>query len=438
MSFLSRLGRAITKPFRAETYRPRPDSYVTVKESYLIPEWNWNLGTLQAALQATANGDLAAAQRMAHAMMRDPELAHGVETRAETFTQADFCWEKPQDCPQWYFDLWVDCWQSCLSSDDHQQHAQNRLMVGTSPANVTWGPDPSGTIWLPKTHLREPSNLLWRSDPNDRRYYFQGLDQSYPVDSDGQRWLLFSRPGTRPHLAGAVMALAIPWFFKQEAMRGWPTHNRSHVKPERVLKVPANQRESFDVQALVRQAQQLMAGGTLILPQFEKDQPSFGYELVEAKADTFRTFAELIKVCDNYITLYLLGATENTQGSSSSNAKAQTHDLVLLRKVKSDSKSSAASLTILSRKAAELNGLPPRCAPLPKFDADPPEDEDSLAERQLKRSQAFVQVMTGIEKADTHNAAHPDNQIQIEAEYLAEQAGMLLTRAQDGQQSRTL
>ncbi len=31
------------------------------------------------------------------------------------------------------------------------------------------------------------------------------------------------------------------------------------------------------------------------------------FSLIEARADTYKTFAELIKLCDQYITLVLLG-----------------------------------------------------------------------------------------------------------------------------------
>lgn len=175
-------------------------------------------------------------------------------------------------------------------------------------------------------------------------------------------------------------------------MRGGPQHNRSHVKPERVLKVPACQREGKDVQLLVGQVQSLVAGSTLILPQYGKDEPSFNYALVEEKADSFRTFAELIRLCDDYMTTLILGASENTQGSSASNAKAKVHDKVTLRKVKSDAKSSAEALTILSRCAARMNQIEPRHAPVPIFDADPPEDQDSLAERQQRRADALQKL----------------------------------------------
>lgn len=105
-----------------------------------------------------------------------------------------------------------------MSASDHIAHGETRLLLGVSPANVTWGPDPSGKIWLPRCHLREPGNLTWRSDPEQRRYFFTsiGPEGYLPVDNDGERWVLFQQSGRRPHLAAAALSLAIPWFFNRK------------------------------------------------------------------------------------------------------------------------------------------------------------------------------------------------------------------------------
>lgn len=442
MSILQKAGSYLARTLRRSSPdrvpRVHPDSFRQLREAEVQPEWGWTLNSLQAAIQALSLGDMWQGQRLQIAMLRDTVIAHAVETRAESLTQVNFCWQKPEQCPQAYFDLWVENSPEILSASDHIAHGETRILLGVSPANVTWGPDPSGRIWIPRCHLREPGNLTWRSDPEQRRYYFTsiGPEGYIPVDNDGERWVLFQRAGRRPHLAAAALSLAIPWFFKAEALRGWPTHNRSHVKPERVLKVPAGQREGKDVQLLISQVQNLVAGSALILPQYGKDEPSFDYALVEAKADSFRTFAELIRLCDAYMTTLLLGASENTGGSSASNAKAQVHDRVALRKVKSDAKSSAEALTILSRCAARMNSLEPRHAPIPIFEADPPEDQDSLAERQQRRADALQKLGGFMTSLDQHNAVQGAKQVDYEVDYLAEQLGTQLTRAQDGQQSR--
>ncbi len=418
-----------------------PESFLPVQESEIQPEFGWTLESVQAALLAHSQGDIQAGQRLMYAMLRDPIMAHGVETRAESLTQVPLRFERPPECPEWLFEIWVAHWPDCMTASARQQVGEHRIVLGTGITNVTWAPDSTGRAWVPTNHIREPANLSWRSDPKDKRYYFNSIDGQFPVDSTGERWLLWKRIGQRPHLAGALLPLAVAWFTKQEAFRGWPSHNRSHVKPQRLLKVPADQRESDDVKRLVAQAQALLAGGVLIMPQYNDDLPNFDFELVEAEANTYKTFEDLIRLCDNYMTLVLLGAMENTQGSSASNAKAQTHDKVTLRKVKADAQSDKESIITLGRTFAVMNRQPAKASPIPVFDADPPEDQNQLAERQQKRALAGQELGGFIEKLDAHNeklTAANKPPVDFEVDYLSEQIGLQLKRSQDGYQSRAM
>ena len=60
-----------------------PESFIDVKESQQEPCWGWTMQLLQAKLQDFCSGDISAGQEIYHAMMRDPLISHGVETRAE-------------------------------------------------------------------------------------------------------------------------------------------------------------------------------------------------------------------------------------------------------------------------------------------------------------------------------------------------------------------
>ena len=412
-----------------------PKSFVDVKESQQEPCWGWTMPLLQAKLQDFCSGDIGSGQEIYHAMMRDPLISHGVETRAEMLVQIPKRWEKPEQCPSWYFDLWVENYHRRVMTASHMiQQGQRRLLLGVTPDNVTWSPDQTGTMWLPTLHTKEPGNLSW--DTECQHYTFAGRDGTCPVYDDAERWLLWKRAEMRPHLSGLLIPLSIVWLTKQEAVRGWPSHNRSHTKPQRALKVPANQAESEDTKKLVQQAQSLLNGGVLVLPQYAKELPSFDFSLIEARADTYRTFSELIKLCDQYITLVLLGVTENTQGGSASDAKAKTQDRLMMRKIKADARQTAEIEHELSQRAAQYNRIDPRFAPIPIYDADPPDDQNEAADRNAKKAQAGKDIGALIEKLDAHNEKQGAVKIEYEPDYLAEQVGLLLTRKQDGHQSR--
>lgn len=419
----------------------KPTSFRDPKESSPDPAWGWTMDTAIAHLQAFCDGNIEAGQRLMMAMERDPVFKHGLETRAETLTQTPFFWQRHPDLSEEEFQLWVDNWNDCLSVHDHQQLAMFRIALGVAPTFVTYKPDRTGRMWMPKLHLKEPANLTWQEQT--KRYSFQGLECPEDVVSDGERWLLWQRPGTRPHLNGALVPLTVAVFTKQEAIRQWPTRNRSHARPQRLLYFPASQRESKDVEALLKRAQDLLAGGVLPLPQYGKDLPSFDFKLLsdDINGTASLTFENLIRLCDEYITLVLLGAVENTQGSSASNAKAKTQDKVTLRKVKADTKSDEQSETTLARTWRRVNDRDPHTAPLPQHKADPPEDETLKAERQERKANGASQVGAFIEKLEAINGlrtARKEKPIPYEADFLAEQCGVLLTRDQDGEQSREL
>lgn len=419
----------------------RPGSYIELGETFAEPTWGWTLDGVMAALRGLADGDLEAGQRLMMAMMRDPIIAHGVETRAETLTQIPFKFQRPAECPQWAFDAWVENWPRCLPASAHQEASEYRIVLGLAPVNTTWAPEHgAGRLWMPTCHVKQPSNLTWRHPPP--RYYFTGLDGECEIDPDGQRWLLFQRAGKRPHQRGAALPLAVAWFTKQEAFRQWPSRNRSHGKAQRLLEVPATQRESEDVKRLVAQAQNMLAGGVLIMPKYKDGEPQFDFKLISEQGNqTGATFENLIRLCDEYATLVLLGATENTQGRSASDAKARTHDRVTLRKVKADAKSSEEAISTLTRAWCRVNDFPERWAPQPHFEADPPEDERIKAERQQMKAGGAAQLGGFLDKIEAINqlrAQRSQPPIEYDAPYLAEQCGFLLTREQDGDESRLL
>ena len=426
---------AVVTDRRAEDQRLTPfhlpESYLQIRENELDPIWGWTVERMQSNLISHAQGDVAAGQELKMAMMRDPIIAGDVETRAETLVQLAQWWERPAELPQWAFDLWVEHWAKCLSSSDREEIAENRLMLGVTPTNPTWAPDRTGRLWLPTLHTKEPGNLSYHSD--EGRYHFQSIDKDWPVHNDGQRFLLFQRKTKRPHLSGLILPLGVVWITEAEALRGWSSRNRSHGKPQRLLEVPADQRESEDVKKLVAQAQALLAGGVLIMPKYRDDLPDFDFKLISDSGDVSASFENLIRLCWAYKHLLILGTTEIVSGESASDAKAKTQERIFLRKVKRDAKSDLDGFSELARCFCRVNRLPERWAPIPVIEAEVPEDENQLAERQQKRGQAGQQLGGFLGALDTHNqnrAAANLPLIEFEADYLAEQVGLFLKRKQ--------
>lgn len=447
MGILAKAGQVILSALGTPQIDPRlkppvpPGSYAQVRADEEQPLWGWTLDDVVRYLQSFADGDIAAGEALRLAMMRDSVIAECVETRCETALQKDRWWEKPDECPDWVFELWLKHWQDALGYGDHQRVTEQRLLLGLGVTNQTWRPEKSGRLFMPTLYRKDAANLEWVETNGVYNYEFQGRDKTYCVDNDGARFLIWERKGAGSHLCGLLIPLAIVWITKQEALRQWPSRNKSHGKSWRLAEFPADQRESDDVKAWIENVKALLAGGVVPLPKYQKDLPSFDLRLLSENTDVSATFENLIRLCDEYIRQTILGVSENTSGGSASDAKARTQDTVFLRKIKSDCKLDIETLRIMARCFCRVNELPLAWAPIYCVDARVPADEAELASINRDKAAAAKDMATVIQVLRSQKQADPqqgENQTPasqpakpaegVDAAYMLEQVGVFTQR----------
>ncbi len=107
VSILKSLGNFVRSALLHPAY---PGSYFQIRDTETSPCFGWTIDSVTDALKAFCDGEIERGAELALAMRRDSEIAGCIETRAETCVQLDRWWEKPKDCPQWIFDVWVDHW----------------------------------------------------------------------------------------------------------------------------------------------------------------------------------------------------------------------------------------------------------------------------------------------------------------------------------------
>jgi hypothetical protein len=409
-----------------------PGSVIVVKEHEVPGHFGWTQDQVQAALEAIDSGQLLGAEQLLVAMTRDPVFRHGINTRVQAQTSVPFCFSRFPSLPERYYQVLVEHWPVIFSAATQATTAKYRVTIGVAPAAVTWWLDPTGEVWLPKVHARKAGHLTWYQEIE--RYKFQPKSgEQIIVQPDGDEWLLFTEmAGLLPHLEGAERALAAFWWMKHAVARHWFSYAKTHGSATRKVKVPGKQRENEDVRALVQTAVALFNGAVVVLPQYGEGQPSFDFELLEAKAATWETFPEFLAMVDRYITLLLVGALDNTQGSDAgSRARAEVHERVSLRYLAADCKVTAAPLTLLLQRWAIHNGLPLAAAPQPIFDWQPPEDRKAAAEAGGKRASALQAAASGLAQLD-QLASKPD----YDPAHVLKQCGItLMPEPQDAYQS---
>lgn len=455
---------------RASATSKKAPKLVAPKEPSTAPEvieqepfsvFGWTLQRVQDARMAIDAGRMYVGHELMLAMTTYPAIKHGLKLRRDTLAQVPFYFEKPDGLSQEYFDQWVAHWPVSWPRPEQGLANGHKIMLGLSPLNTTWERHEGEALdWRPLVHVKEPGSVEWYE--TQRIYRFQALvgaltetgkrapDPVGPLGQmgiidmwplDGARWLMLKEEPVRPHQHGAARSMAVDWYYGSEAYRWHSSHNRIHGIEWVGIKMPMGQRETPDSKSLLTTVTNLDNSLRVIpLPQSDdKDKASYGMEVFGAKTEAHKTFVSQYEKADDRITLLLLGAAENTQGGGGSLAKAQTQDRVSLRLTKGDCAGIVEVHDQLARTACEANGIDPALAPRLMFSVDDPADQALATQKQEQAAaagQSIGTLITQIEVANTARAVAKQPLIEYEPDYLLEQVGIMLTRKQDGEQTR--
>ncbi len=360
-----------------------PHPNVKVINDWVVPSTlGWTLDAMQGAILQLENGNLYAAHSLMLAMTRWATIGHGLMVRRMSLSALRWQIKFPPSIPEPARTALLRQWPESVTPQDLATASSYTVMLGVAPSNQVWfeKTEPTGeTYWQFRSEILESGHLQYR--PDQRRYYFIARDGYREITDDGNAWALYKSLGDRRHhLDSAVRALATLWFMVQEAIRYWRAYNAEYGRPIKALMVPDQMRLTEDVSQLVAQASGLYGGSVIMLPQFAEGQgtASFDLKLIEAKSRGYQTFPDLIKLCCDLITLYLIGVLETTGGKSASNAKAQTQLKVADRYITADARIREDALNRILRRWADFNGFDD--APTYEIDTEPPQDEAARAE----------------------------------------------------------
>ena len=399
---------------------PDAQGVLGVQESAVTSWAGWDMPAVQAALDGARVGNLQAIHQLLLQMEEDPLIAHGLALRGSALVGTPFRLERRRkELPERAFRALQEHWPECFSDGDLATSAQYRVALGVAPAQVTWHLQEG--LWMPRISILETGNLRW--DDEIRRFRFQAKGKGeIIVEDDGREWVLFCELAAKyPYLYGALRSLAVVWWVKAACIRYLHNYARVHGSPIRKVKAPASQRESEDFKALIKQAQTLFGGGVFTAPQY--DGPSFDLELVEAESQSYGVFETAIRLADNYITLRLLGAVDNTSGLSGqgSRARAEVHERQSMKFLGSDCRVTARAETKVLRQWCLYNRFEPCWAPVPCFDHAPPADQGELADTRTKNAQALGVL---VDKLPLLAEQAPD--VQVDWRALLEEHGVPL------------
>jgi phage gp29-like protein len=201
------------------------------------------------------------------------------------------------------------------------------------------------------------------------------------VPGDGT-WVMFASSRLRPWMRGVVRCLSLPAETRGYAVRDWARWSEKHGLPIIELKVPAQKADGAEAAQFFAQWRELASDSVIVSPQGEKDQASFGVNLLEAKDTAWEGFKELIARQDGDVSIAIEGqnlATENTGAGTYASAKVG-------QSVKQDLREADAYIvaTTLHEQVARAWALwnfgDEALAPWAVYDPTPPEDLRAFAD----------------------------------------------------------
>jgi len=248
--------------------------------------------------------------------------------------------------------------------------------------------------WVPTLDPWHPSFLRW--DPTRRCLMaLTDLMGEVPV-TPGAGWLVLASSSVRPWMRGVVRCLGLPSETRSYAVRDWGRWSEKHGQPWIELKVPASKQDSDEASEFFEQMRDVGAEPVIVSPQGDKDQASFGVNLIEAKDTAWEGFKELIARQDGDVSIAIEGqnlSVENTGTGTYASAKIGHGIRQDLREADAWLLASTVHEQLL-RVWAEWNFGDAGVAPWAVYDPTPPEDLSAAATTMKTAGEALTAWQT--------------------------------------------
>jgi phage gp29-like protein len=344
------------------------------------PLSTWSVASVRAAIREHEQGQLARSALLAEQMERNPRIFGALNTRCLAMQGLPFEVEPNEDgdarrsgsVAREVEKRWWDLAPEEVLGD----LLRWAVLLGVAIAEVVW--DTSGARWMPTLVPVHPALVRW--DDTQGAWLVRTTTGEVRVEPGTGRWLVLSYTTARPWMRGVVRCLALEDKIRTESVRDWARWSERHGTPIIVAKTPARASDA-DKEAFFDGLSDLGSGGTTVLaPQGESAEASFGLDLIEAKtAEASKGFQALIQLVADDAAIAILGQnlTQETKGGSL--AAAKVHERVRADYLKADAELLA---TALRRDVLEpwalLNFGDASLAPWPCWDADEPEDTAAI------------------------------------------------------------
>lgn len=377
----------------------------------------WTVGNVRSALKRHAEGDFFRSAQLCDALRGDDRVKSDLRTRAYALTGLPFRLDPSpigdQRRAKAVRDELAAAWPRLFPASTVRSLLRWGILEGVAYGLAEW--TSSGGRWWPSLDVWHPQHLRYV----DHRRMLEASSTLGPLDvvpGDGT-WLRYEPEGERGWLDASVRGLAIPYLLRGLSRRDWARFSEKHGLPITGAVVPEGA-DTEDKDDFFEDLRQLASEGIVMLPR-DREGKGFSIEMVEPKNFTaWQGFEHVLGHCDVSIAVELLGQASNaTDGGSFAKATA----LAFIRQdiLEADAASLAETIRAdLLRPWARFNFGDADLAPLPVWDATPPEDASKLATTLSTAGTA----LTGWQQAAAAQG------LEVDVEALAEKLGMPLRK----------
>ncbi|GAC1536365.1 MAG: hypothetical protein NVS3B10_00230 [Polyangiales bacterium] len=361
---------------------PKASAAVIYREIPLtVVQTSWSVSQVRTALQALVQGNFTDPAQLCDAVIGDDRVQATMGSRTGGLlgcqvkhTPSKVPGVKDSEAAKACFDAWTSLWPTLATESSLSEMQRWAVTLGFGLAQILW--DTSGELDVPYVVPFHPQYTYYHWTA--RRYVAITLDGQTPIVPGDGTWILHAPHGEyRGWMRGAIRALAAPWLIRAYTYRDWARYSERHGMPIILARTPAAG-DPVQIQQFRAALAQLGQESLIQLPTGVDKQFGYDLDLLEATANTWEGFAQLIDRCEKSMTLAVLFQNLTTEVKEGSLAAARVHGDVRQSALEADERALSHTIyTQLARPFAWRNFGDADLAPVTHWDVKPPEDRVS-------------------------------------------------------------